>query len=106
MARVPLMPTIQSASERLKAASARGCMSWSSRSSTKPLRMASGVMDWSHSRLMGFLALAWRTMLRKISSPSRPASQAFTRASTSLRLISLTSVFSRDAFFWMGLRSK
>ena len=44
-------------------------------------------------------------MLRKISSPSRPASQALMRSSTSLRLMSRSSVFSRFSFFSIGFSS-
>ena len=57
IARVPLMPTSQSASDRLTAASASGSMDASSRSCAKPSRMAAGVMDCSQSRLMGCFAL-------------------------------------------------
>jgi hypothetical protein len=42
MARVPLMPTSQSASERLRAASARPCICLSLRRLSKPSRMACG----------------------------------------------------------------
>ena len=52
-------------------------------------------MDCSQSRLIGCLALVYWTMLRKINSPSRPASQALISASTSLRLMSLGRTFSR-----------
>ena len=62
MARVPLMPTSQSDSERQTAASASGRIEASSRSWAKPSRMAAGVMDCSHRRLMGFLAFAYWTM--------------------------------------------
>jgi hypothetical protein len=72
MARVPLMPTSQSASERQRAASASGSISSSSRSAAKPSRMACGVIDCSHRRRTGCLALACWAIRRKISSPSRP----------------------------------
>ncbi|CAD5371810.1 hypothetical protein RA210_U170039 [Rubrivivax sp. A210] len=45
-------------------------------------------------------------MRRKISSPSRPASQAFTMAPTSLRLTSLTTALSRVLALSMGATSK
>ena len=57
MARVPLMPTSQSASERQRAASARGSICASLRSFSKPSRMACGVIDCSHRRSTG-LAMA------------------------------------------------
>jgi len=52
IARVPLMPTSQSASERLVAASDNGCMVVSSRKAAKPSRMAPAVMDCSQRRWM------------------------------------------------------
>ena len=106
IARVPLMPTSQSASDRLYAASASGSMSLSSRSCANPSRMAAGVMDCSQSRLMGCFALVNLTMLRKINSPSRPASQALISASTSARLISFLRTFSRGSLFSIGSKSK
>jgi hypothetical protein len=54
IARVPLMPTSQSASERLRAASARPSICASLRSLSKPSRMACGVMLCSHRRWIGF----------------------------------------------------
>jgi hypothetical protein len=68
--------------------------------------MAAGVMDCSQRRLMGCFALVYRTMLRKINSPSRPASQALTSASTSARLISFLRTFSRGSLFSIGSKSK
>ena len=56
MARVPLMPTSQSASGRLRAASARPCNSASLRNLAKPSRIAVGVIDCNHGRLTGCLA--------------------------------------------------
>ena len=99
------MPTSQSASERQRAASASGSICVSSRSFAKPSRIAPGVIDCSHRRRMGCLAFACWTISLKISSPSRPASQALTSASTSLRLISRVSSLSRSALFSIGLRS-
>ena len=106
IARVPLMPTSQSASDRLYAASASGSMSSSSRNRSNPSRMAAGVMDCSQRRLMGCLAFVYLTMLRKINSPSRPASQALISASTSSRLISFFRTFSRFSLLSIGCRSK
>ena len=62
MARVPLMPTSQSASERLFAASASGSSSLSVRSVSKPSRIDCCVIDCSHSRSIGFLLRACCTM--------------------------------------------
>ncbi|OQC04002.1 MAG: hypothetical protein BWX79_02562 [Alphaproteobacteria bacterium ADurb.Bin100] len=110
IARVPLMPTSQSASERLRAASARPCICLSERRLSKPSRMACGVMDCSHSRLTGLprglAPPAYCSIRRKISSPSRPASQAFTSAPTSLRLAWRTTAFRRVLVLSTGLRSK
>ena len=106
MARVPLMPTNQSASERQRAASASGFICASVRRAVKPSRMAAGVIDCSHSLFTGCLLLAYCSMSRKISSPSRPASQALTSVPTSLRLISLTMALSRVLVLSIGLRSK
>ncbi len=102
IARVPLMPTSQSDSERQTAASASGSIASSLRSCAKPSRIAAGVIDCSHSRLMGLPVFAYWTMYRKMSSPSRPASHALMSAVTSLRLMSFSSVFSRFSFFSMG----
>ena len=109
-ARVPLIPTSQSASERLRAASAKPCICCCVRRLSKPLRMASGVIDCSQRRLTGlssaFLPPAYCSIKRKINSPSRPASQALIKAVTSLRLASLTTAFRRLLVFSTGLRSK
>ncbi len=106
MARVPLMPTSQSASERLRAASARPCSSSSERRFSKPSRMAAGVMLCSHRRRTGCLLLLCCWIRRKISSPSRPASQALMSAVTSLRLTSLTMAFRRPLLLSIGFSSK
>src|SRR5450830_862553 len=115
MARVPLMPTSQSASERLRAALARPAIWLSLRSLSKPSRMAWGVIDCSHRRLTGlpsawywppFWPPAYCSIRRKISSPSRPASQALMRALTSLRLASLTTAFRRLLVLSTGFRWK
>ena len=47
------------------------------------------VIEDSHSRSTGLSAPAFSNVQAKISSPSRPASQAFTTRSTSARLSSL-----------------
>ena len=49
---------------------------------------------------------AYCTIRRKISSPSRPASQALMSSVTSLRLTSLTTAFSRVLALSIGARSK
>ena len=109
-ARVPLMPTSQSASERLRAASAKPCICCWLRSESKPSRMACGVIDCNHRRFTGlssgFLPPAYCSIKRKISSPSRPASQALMRAVTSLRLASFTTAFKRVLVFSTGFKSK
>src|SRR6478672_6250065 len=106
MARVPLMPISQSASERQRAASASGIISSSLRRWAKPSRMAFGVIDCSHRRLTDCLALAFWAIRRKISSPSRPASHALIRVVTSLRLISLFSTLRRDSVLAIGFSAK
>ena len=62
IARVPLMPTSQSASERHFAASASGSSSRSARRPAKPSRIAPCVIDCSHRRWIGFFAFACCTM--------------------------------------------
>ena len=100
------MPISQSASERQRAASASGNISASLRKWAKPSRIALGVIDCSHSRCTDCLALACWAISLKMSSPSRPASQALIRALTSLRLINLVNTFKRDSVLAMGLRAK
>jgi hypothetical protein len=101
---------------------ARPCICLSLRSWSKPSRMACGVIDCSHRRRTGLrttaflvatppassspLPNAYCSIRRKISSPSRPASQAFTMSVTSLRLASLTTAFRRVLVLSTGLRSK
>ena len=110
MARVPLMPTSQSASERQRAASARPCICSFERSEEKPSRIACGVIDCSHSRCTGLpkglAAPAYCSIRRKMSSPSRPASQALMSAPTSLRRANLTTAFRRVLVLSTGFRSK
>ncbi len=62
IARVPLIPTSQSDSERHTAASASGCICLPVRSAPKASRIAAGVIDCSHRRLIGFAAFAYWTM--------------------------------------------
>ena len=102
IARVPLMPTSQSDSERQTAASASGRIAASGRSAPNASRIAAVVIDCSHSRSTGFADFAYWTMLRKMSSPSRPASHALTSFVTSLRRISFRSTLRRLAFFSIG----
>ena len=106
IALVPLIPTNQSASERQRAASAKGCISLSERKLAKPSRIAAGVIDCNQSLLMVCDALACWAMSLKINSPSRPASQALMSVVTSLRLISFCSTFKRDSVLAMGRKSK
>ena len=96
MARVPLMPTNQSASARERAACSNGFKASSLRKFVKASRIEVGVIDCSQSRLTGFLTPAYCKMYLKMSSPSRPASQALISSVTSFRLISLTSIFKRS----------
>ena len=56
IARVPLMPTSQSDSERQTEASASGRICASVRRALKPSRIAPAVMDWSQSRWTGCFA--------------------------------------------------
>jgi hypothetical protein len=53
-ARVPLMPTSQSLSERHTAALASGSSSEPGANGRKPSRIDAGVIDWSQSRSIGF----------------------------------------------------
>ncbi len=110
IARVPLIPTSQSASERHRAASAKGCIWALVRKAPKPSRIAWGVIDCNQSRLTGFPSglapPAYCSINLKMSSPSRPASQAFTNLSTSLRLASLTTAFRRVFVLSTGFKSK
>ena len=88
-ARVAFMPTIQSASERERAASSRRPNSSPGRRSWNACLIAALVIEDSHRRWTGFFAFAFSYSQAKISSPSRPASQALTTASMSLRPSSL-----------------
>jgi len=69
-------------------------------------RMAAGVMDCSHKRSIGLSVPKYLMISRKISSPSRPASQAFTMRSTSSRASSFLIVRMRSAWPFFGLRRK
>ena len=84
-ARVAFMPTIQSASERERAASSSVWNSSPGRSDANADLIAPVVIDESQSRCTGFLAPAFSYSHAKISSPSRPASQALTTEATSSR---------------------
>ena len=80
------MPTIQSASERDRAACSSRSNSEAGRSAANASLIALDVIDDSHSRCTGFFAPAFSNVQAKISSPSRPASQALMTSSTSSRL--------------------
>ena len=89
-ARVAFMPTSQSASERERAAASRGASSLPGRRCPNAWRIASLVMDENQARWTGTPFLpATSSTYAKISSPSRPASQAFTISSMSSRFMSL-----------------
>ncbi len=93
-ARVAFMPTSQSASLRARAAASSGFMASSSRSASKASRMALAVMELNQARFTGFSRAAFGAVSRislKMSSPSRPASQALTIRLTSSRFISAWS---------------
>ena len=72
----------------------------------KPLRIASGVIDCNHKRSIGFLILQKETNSRKISSPSRPASQALTTASTSALLANLAIMRKRVVHLSLAFKLK
>ncbi|KAG1060960.1 hypothetical protein G6F40_018040 [Rhizopus arrhizus] len=59
LARVPLIPTSQSASARERAAASSGFNWASSRRLAKASRMAACVMDCSHRRWIGFFTPAY-----------------------------------------------
>jgi hypothetical protein len=84
-ARVAFMPTIQSASERERAACSSLAKSEPGRRPANASSIAFEVIEDSHSRWTGFLTPDFCSVQAKISSPSRPASQALTIWSTSLR---------------------
>ena len=89
-ARVAFIPTSQSASLRARAAASSGRIASSSRSAAKASLMAPAVMELNQARLTGFSRAALGAVSRmslKMSSPSRPASQALTIWSTSSRFI-------------------
>ena len=94
-ARVALTPTSQSASARERAASSSGRSSVPGRRCANAPRMAARVIDENQARSTGSSpAFASSRMYAKISSPSRPASHAFTRRSMSRRATSLRIVCS------------
>jgi hypothetical protein len=100
-ARVAFMPISQSVRARAPAAAASPSSSSPGRSRAKPVRIASSVIDWSHRRRIGLVLPKWSTISRKISSPSRPASQALTTPSTSSR--SSSFLIRRTRAVWPGL---
>jgi len=102
--RVAFIPISQSERARQAAASASPWSSSPDRSCSKPLRTARSVIDWSHRRRIGFSQARCSTISRKISSPSRPASQAFTTSSMSLRFNSFLMVRMRSPWPFLGLR--
>ena len=93
-ARVAFMPISQSDSERERAASSSGRSSESSRRCSNASRMADFVIEENQARRTGFSTLAVCRMSLKMSSPSRPASQALTRPSMSLRRIAACRLLS------------
>ena len=58
-ARVAFMPTIQSASDRERAASSRRSNSAAGRSPSSAARIAAVVIELSHRRFTGFFAFAF-----------------------------------------------
>ncbi len=89
-ARVAFMPTSQSASLRARAAASSGSICSSSRSASNASRIAFWVIELNQARRTGFSRAAFGAVSRmslKMSSPSRPASQALTITSTSGRFI-------------------
>ena len=111
MARVPLMPTSQSASEGSGARRRPGQHLRIAAQLLETLADGGGRHGLQPQALDRFVELsragcAYCTISRKISSPSRPASQALIRAVTSLRRISLHRALSRVLFLSIGFRSK
>ena len=100
-ARVEFMPTIQSASERERAACSSRASSSAGRSVPNASLIAADVIDDSHSRWTGLRAFAFSKVQAKISSPSRPASHALMTTSTSSRRscleITLNCFFDRSS---------
>ena len=92
--RDPFIPMIQSASERAYAASFSALYSVPSFRPSYAVVMASLVIDWSHIRDVLALDLVCWTMVLKINSPSRAASQALTISVTDLSLISFETAVS------------
>ena len=92
------MPTSQSASERERAAASSASSCSPGRSFANPSRIACFVIDEIQSRSTGFEIPEVSMMYAKISSPSRPASQALITRSTSLRARSLW-IAAQSCFF-------
>ena len=90
-ARVRLRPTIQSDCERQMEEERRPAFSETSSRWSKDSLIAAGVMLVSHRRFSGNLAPARTQIIWKMSSPSRPASQALTTQPTSFRRSSFFS---------------
>ena len=85
-ARVAFMPTIQSASDRDRAACSSRSNSDAGLSEPNASLIAFDVIEDSHRRWTGFFAPAFSNVQAKISSPSRPASHALMTSETSSRL--------------------
>ena len=103
-ARVPFKPTNQSLSLRQIAALASGTISLSSRRLFQASMIESSVIDCIHIRLTAksfFKSTIW-SRYRKINSPSRPASQAFTTTSTSFFFSKRFSKLNRVTLFSIG----
>ena len=105
-ARVAFIPISQSDQARHSAACARPSISEPGTSASKPLRIAAAVIDCSHSRWIGFSTPRYFTTSRKISSPSRPASQALISRSTSSRCTSFWMVRMRSLWPFFFLSEK
>jgi hypothetical protein len=86
---VAFIPTTQSASERERAAASSRSISSPGRRASKASSIAFLVIELSHSRLTGLSVPEVSYRYAKISSPSRPASQALTISSISSLRISL-----------------
>ena len=104
-ARVALRPTSQSDSERHFAASASGRICSSLRRFSHASTIAPVVIDRIQRRLIGLSMPPNSMMFRKISSPSRAASQALTMRSTSLRFASFSTFLRRCSDCSMGSSS-
>ena len=106
-ARVPFNPINQSLSLRQRAASANGNISSLSRMPFQAWKIASSVIDCIHIRLIfrSLVTLAICSRYLKISSPSRPASHAFTTVSISFFFSRRANNLYRGRLFSMGWSS-